>query len=346
MTRGVTPPGSACAGAGRLIVLDGADAMSVTVSDFGATLVGLRIPDRDGVRADVLLGFDAVEDYAAADNPYFGATVGRVANRISGASFELLGRRYPLEANEGRHHLHGGGARSFDRVLWTVAEERPDMVVLTYVAEDGEEGYPGQVEVEATFALVDEGLRVVYRARADASTPLALTNHAYWNLRGAGEGDVLGHEVEIAADAYTPTDGEMIPTGEIAEVAGTALDFRSPWPVGARIQELVDTPALGYDHNYLRRRGPAPVAMVARVHEPGSGRTLELVTNQPCLQFYSGNRIARIAGKGGAVYTRNSGLCLEPQWYPDAVNQPGFPSAVLDWTQTYEHVSTYRFSVV
>jgi aldose 1-epimerase len=316
------------------------------VTNHGATLVELHVPDRDGTDADVVCGFGSVEGYLSDGNPYFGATVGRVANRIAHGRFTIDGTAYVLATNETPHHLHGGERRSFDKVVWEVVEVEVDRATFRYVSPAGEEGYPGTVEALATYRLEDAELVIEYRASTDATTPINMTNHAYFNLAGAGRGDILDHELTIAAEATSEVDDELIPSGADVPVAGTALDFRTPRRVGERIEELREVPgALGYDHNYVLGDATGEVRRAAVLHDPSSGRVMEIATNQPCVQFYSGNRMDDpIAGKQGQVYGLHGALCLEPQFHPDAVNQPRFPSTLLEPGATYEHRSHYRFT--
>ena len=351
----------------RLHTLQSAAGLAARVTNHGATLVGLDVPDADGVAADVVLGFDSIDGYRSPANPYFGATIGRVANRIAHGRLSIGGEEFRLAANEPPHHLHGGQARSFDKVLWDVVEADGRQVTLRYRSPHGEEGYPGDVEVVATYRLIGRELQVTYVATTNRTTPLNMTNHAYFNLGGAGSGDILDHEVCIDADRVTTVDERLIPTGGVTHVLGTALDFRGPWRVGERIESLADVAgAHGYDHNFVLGHGPGdrgggdaacachvhtepatsttPRA-VAVVRHPPSGRFLELATNQPCLQFYSGNGLDGVDGKLGARYERHAGLCLEPQHAPDSVNQPQWPPILLEPGATYHHKTIYRFSV-
>ena len=351
----------------RLLTLASDAGLVARVTNHGATLVGLDVPDRDGVAADVLLGFDTVDGYRSPANPYFGATIGRVANRIGFGRFSIAGEQFQLATNLPPHHLHGGATRSFDKVLWEVVSADDQQVTLRYTSPDGEEGYPGDVEVAATYRLTDSQLHVTYVATTDRTTPINLTNHAYLNLGGAGSGDVLDHELQILADRTTRVDDQLIPTGDETAVLGTPLDFRQPWRVGERIGALTDVPgAHGYDHNFVLgpgvggrsgtsqacachlRHAPddstAATRRAAVLRHPPSGRVLELATNQPCLQFYSGNGLNGIDGKHGARYDRHAALCLEPQHAPDSVNQPQWPSILLEPGATYRHETTYRFS--
>jgi aldose 1-epimerase len=343
MTTMDRPFGTTHDGASARLLTLANDQLEAHLTDYGATLVGLLVPDRDGERADVVLGFDDVGPYSSPETPYLGATIGRVCNRVANGAFELGGVRYELARNEPPHHLHGGAERSFDKVVWEVDRLEPDAVTFFHVSPDGEEGYPGRVEASATYRLIDDALRIEYRAVTDAPTPLNMTNHAYYNLHGAGRGDILDHEIELMADGYTPVDDGLIPTGEIAEVVGTPLDLRVPTTIGDRIGDLAGTAAKGFDHNVVVRGAAGEPRLAARVHDPVSGRVLEVITDQPALQFYSGNGIGELAGKDGATYRAHAGLCLEPQVHPDAINQPSFPSVVVEPGQAYRHVTVLRF---
>jgi len=340
-----TPFGTATDGAAtQLFTLTGDDGIIVRVCDLGATLVEVHLPDRDGVIADVALGFDSAAGYQSSANPYFGATVGRVAGRIAGAEFSLDGRSYRLAAGEPPHALHGGPDRALSAVLWEVVRTADDEVVLTYTSPDGEEGYPGNVTVTARYTLHGDTLEVHYEAVTDAATPVNLTNHAYWNLAGAGSGTILDHELQIFASRFTPSDRELIPTGEIAPVVGTAVDFQRPRRIGDRIDKVSAPPTLGYDHNLLLADDARGLRAAARLRDPASGRRLELETNQPGVQLYTGNRLDGQRGKGAQVYDRFGGVCLEPQAPPDAVHRPEFPSVILRPGETYSHISVFRFS--
>jgi aldose 1-epimerase len=258
--------------------------------------------------------------------------------------FTIDGTEHRLAANEPPHAIHGGPDRAFSMVRWELGHADDHEVVLRYTSPDGEEGYPGTVEATARYRLTGHELEIRYEATTNQRTPINLTNHTYWNLAGAGNGTVLDHEITIAAERYTPTDEELIPTGAIDPVKGTPLDLRTPTRIGERIGELESTRSSGYDHNYVVDGEPGRLRLAARVHDPASGRVLELHTDQPGVQFYSGNRLSGGVGKDGRSYARNGGLCLEPQHFPDAVHQPGFPSILLEPGDTYVHVSRYRFT--
>lgn len=315
------------------------------VSDHGATLVELHVPDRIGTVADVVLGFDDVGGYESPRNAHFGGTIGRVANRIANGTFALAGRRYELARNEPPHHLHGGGARAFDRVLWQVVAHDADAVVLRHVSPAGEEGYPGTVEVTATYRATEQDLTISYHATADAATPLDLTNHTYFNLRGDGDATILDHELQVLADHVLVVDAGLVPTGELAEVGSTPLDLRMPTPLRDRVAALAGTPALGLDHHYVLDGAQDEPRTVARLDDPSTGRRLEVLTDQPGLQVYTGNRLdPPVTGKHGHRYVRHGGLCLEAQHLPDAVHHPHFPTVVLEPGATYEHTTVHRFA--
>ncbi|MCA8973130.1 MAG: galactose mutarotase [Planctomycetes bacterium] len=324
-----------------------ADRLEIDVTDHGATLVAVRAPDPAGTLADVVFGFDDVSGYESSANQYFGCTTGRVCNRICKGEFTLDGYTYHLATNNGPNHLHGGGKRSLDKVHWTgevIDSGASPAVRFTYRSRDGEEGYPGNLDIAVTYRLDGEGMHIDYRATTDARTPVNLTNHAYWNLAGAGAATVLDHELWINADRYTPVDDTLIPTGAIEPVTW-ALDFRKPTRVGLRIATLDGTSALGYDHNYvLQGTGMRHIATLRHVE---NGRGFELFSDQPGLQFYSGNFLNGNVGgigKGGAVYGYRSGLCLETQHFPDSVNHPHFPNTILEPGHEYRTRSTWRFA--
>lgn len=317
------------------------------ISSYGASLIELHAPDRAGRFADVVLGFDTRSEYTLHPNLYFGSTIGRTANRIGGASFEVAGVTYQLAANDGRNHLHGGAVRSFDKVVWDAEERTGDSgtaAVLRYMSPHLEEGYPGQLEARLTYTLTDrDELRIDYEARSDRATPVSLTHHSYWNLAGDGSRTILDHELQVDADSYTAVDSELIPTGTVESVDSTALDFRKPSRIGSRIGELEDTGARGYDHNYvLSSSSDRLVALAARLRDPESGRVLEVWTDRPCMQFYSGNFMPPVVGKRGVHYVQRGGMCLEPQAYPDAMHHPNFPSIVLHPGEVYRTTTAYR----
>lgn len=333
----------------ELYTLSNANGMVAKIMTRGATLVELDVPDRDGNIEDVVLGFDDVAGYESDRNQYFGCTAGRVANRIAKGRFTLNGKEYTLAINNEPNHLHGGVERSLDKVVWQAREvERRSGkgVRFTYTSPDGEEGYPGNLSAVVTYTLDDNNnLRIRYRAETDAPTPVNLTNHSYFNLAGQGSDTVLNHELMINADKYTPTDDTLIPTGEIASVEGTPLDFRHSHVIGDRIGELVETAALGYDHNFVLNEGERGPTLCARLRDPESGRVLTVRTTEPGVQFYSGNFLFGQKGKGGKEYPLRSAVCLETQHFPDSVNHPEFPSMILEPGEVYQHVCVYGFSV-
>jgi len=317
---------------------------SVCIANYGGIVTALRVPDRKGTLRDVVLGFDSLDRYLAG-HPYFGALIGRYGNRIAGGKFELDGKTYKLATNDGGNHLHGG-VRGFDKAVWNAGEIMRDgagSLELKYKSLDGEEGYPGNLSVTVVYEWTDcNELRISYEAATDAATPVNLTHHSYFNLNGEGSQDVLDEQVMIMADRYTAVSGSLIPTGEIGDVRGTALDFTAPHPIGERIGEITG----GYDHNYvLNQKGNEP-ALAARVFAPGSGIVIDVLTTEPGLQFYSGNFLdGTLKGKSGKAYTKNSGFCLEAQHFPDSPNHPTFPSTVLRPGQAYRQTTIYRFSV-
>jgi aldose 1-epimerase len=338
--------------AARLFTLSNARGLRADITDFGGTVVRLLAPDRRGALADVVLGFDRVEDYIAL-SPYFGGIIGRCGNRIAGGKFSLDGHTYQLAKNNTPNgvpcHLHGGVA-GFDRVLWRaepLSSDEGQALRLTYRSPDGEEGYPGNLDVAVTYTVTSENeLRIGYSATTDRATPVNLTNHSYFNLQGEGAGDILGHELTIHAQSYTPVDRGLIPLGQVVPVAGTPFDFRAPHPIGERVDAPDDQLrfAGGYDHNFALDRRDGSLALAARVVEPASGRTLEVLTTEPGLQFYSGNFLTgAFAGKNGHVYGHRSGFCLESQHFPDAPNQPAFPSVILRPGDTLQSTTVYRF---
>jgi aldose 1-epimerase len=313
---------------------------------YGAILTELHVADRNGKLEDVVLGFDNLKDYLAG-HPMFGATVGRVANRIAKGKFTLDGKEYRLAVNSGPNSIHGG-RKGFDKVVWRAETlTKPDGVAvqLNYRSPDGEEGYPGNLSTTVTYTLTNENeLKITYAATTDKPTPVNLTNHSYFNLSGVKDGDVLGHELMLAADEYTPADATLIPTGEIRPVRGTPLDFTRPTPIGARIAELKPTLG-GYDHNFVLRGGGKSLVLAARVYDPKSGRVMEMFTTEPAVQLYTANFLdGKRKGKGGVAYGKHQGLCLEAQHFPDSVNHPNFPSIILRPGGTYTQTTVYKFS--
>jgi len=327
-----------------------ANGAEAKISNYGGTVVSLVVPDRDGQLGDVVLGFDTLEEYVE-QSPYFGCIVGRYANRVGKSRFVLDGVEYTLTQNEGENQLHGG-IKGFDKVVWGAEPVRSDDAVgltLAYLSKDGEEGYPGNLSVKVGYYLTDgDELRIEYFATTDKPTVVNLTNHCYFNLAGAGSGDVLGHELMINADRFTPTDEHSIPTGELRSVKGTPMDFTQPTAIGARIERDDEQLRLGqgYDHNWVLNKPEGSLGLAARAYEPTTGRVLEVYTTEPGVQFYAGNFLdGSITGKGGRVYDRHDAFCLETQHFPDSPNNPNFPSTVLRPGEEYRQTTIYRFSV-
>jgi aldose 1-epimerase len=324
-----------------LFTLTNAHGVVAKVTNYGAILTELHVPDKQGKLGDIVHGFDNLGQYLKG-HPYFGATVGRVANRIAKGTFTLDSKTYKLAINNGPNALHGG-LKGFDKVVWKAEPQAGAAVKFSYTSPDGEEGYPGTLKVTVTMALTDANeLSIDYSATTDKATPVNLTNHSYFNL--AGSGDVLGYELMLAADAYTAVDGALIPTGEIKPVQGTPLDFTSSTPMGARFSQIKANP-VGYDNNFVLRSGGKSLALAARVHDPKSGRVLEVLTTEPGIQLYTANFLdGSLKGKGGAVYGRHSAFCLEAQHFPDSVNHPSFPSTILQPGQTYRQTTVHKFT--
>jgi len=329
--------------------LSNGDGMSVRIIALGAAIQSLSVPDRRGVKEDVVLGYDSPQDYLAKPQ-YFGATVGRYANRIARGKFTLDGRQYQLETNDGPNHLHGG-VHGLDKVLWKIDEVTsgpPARVVLSYVSPDGAGGYPGTLQITATYSLgAQNELSIEYRAKTDRPTIVNITNHTFFNL--AGTGDVLGHALTLPAEQYTPVDARLIPTGELRSVAQTPFDFRRPRVIREFIRDGRDEQlriGRGYDHNFVISGRPGELRLAARLEDRGFGRILEVLATAPGLQFYSGNFLdGTVVGKGGRIYRQGDALCLEPQLFPDTPNHPSFPSARLDPGQEYVNKMVFRFSV-
>lgn len=344
-TVGATPDGALL----EQYTLTNAAGLRASFLNYGATWTALHMPDRHGVFGDILLGFDHPTSYLGA-HPYIGSLIGRVGNRIAHGRFTLHGVEYILATNDGPNHLHGGTI-GFDRRIWQVQAHETDAgpaVEFRYTSPDGEEGYPGNLSVVVVYTLTNQNeVRIDYTAQTDRDTPVNLTNHAYFNL--AGGGDILTHELEIPASNFLPTDTVSIPYGEIRPVAGRPQDFRTRTAIGARIDDPDDEQirnARGYDQTWVLDKPAGTLGFAARVYEPTSGRVLEVETTEPGMQFYTGNFLdGSVIGKGGVAYTRRSGLCLETQRFPDAPNQPNFPSIILTPGATYRQTTIYRFGV-
>jgi aldose 1-epimerase len=337
----------------ELYTLTNGKGAEAAIMTYGGILVSLRVPDRGGKLDDVVLGFDTLDGYLSdPPPPYFGALIGRYGNRIGKGRFTLNGMEYKLAQNNGENHLHGG-VRGFDKVVWKAKTPSPQSLELTYLSKDGEEGYPGNLTSTVTYTLTDNNeLKLDYSATTDKDTIVNLTNHSYFNLAGQGQGHILAHMMTIHADRFLPVDAGQIPTGELKSVEGTPFDFRQPHMIGERIDEADEQlkGGGGYDHCYvlksyvLKAAGAAP-ELAVRVSEPKSGRVMEVLTTEPAVQFYTGNKLdGRFHGKGGKVYARRYGFCLETQHYPDSPNKPGFPSVVLKPGERYQTTTIYRFS--
>jgi aldose 1-epimerase len=337
-----------------LYTLTNANGMEMRVTNYGGIIVSLKVPDRTGTLGDVVLGYNRLEDYVK-DTPYFGAIVGRYGNRIGGAKFTLDGKTYQLTANDGVNTLHGG-LKGFDKLVWTVTSaERADapQLQLTLTSKDGDEGYPGTLQMTVTYTLTDANTLIVdYRARTDKATPVNVTQHSYFNLAGEGVGTIDGHVMQIHADRYTPVAKGLIPTGELASVAGTPLDFRTPTAIGARITSTHPQMVLGggYDHNWVINwpSGMAAdkLAPVLRVVEPTTGRTLEVESTEPGVQVYSGNFLdGHHVGKSNRPYVKRAAFCVETQHFPDSPNKPNFPSTIVRPGTDYLSQTVFRFGI-
>ncbi len=327
-----------------LYTLTNSRGLRARITNFGATLVSLHVPDRNGSLDDVVLGFDSLDGYVT-QSAYIGVTAGRYANRIGRGRFVLDGTEYKLAVNNGPNHLHGG-IRGFDKVVWntleTMAGEDAVWVKMTYLSKDGEEGYPGNLTCTVTYTLTNaDELRISYEGWTDKKTVVNLTNHSYWNLAGHGSGEILGHELTIEADHFTVVDAGLIPTGAIASVHDMPLDFTRPRMIGARLHQLAN----GYDHNYVLHGKAGTLKLCAQAREPRTGRIMEIHTTEPGVQFYTGNFLdGSLIGKEGNCYGKHAGFCLETQHFPDSPNRPKFPSVVLGPDQKYTSLTVYEFS--
>ncbi|WP_210520030.1 aldose epimerase family protein [Hymenobacter terricola] len=332
----------------QLFTLRNANGVTATITNYAGTLTSLLVPDKNGKLGDVILGFDDVSGYTSPAfrkaNPYFGALIGRYGNRIKGGKFTIDGKAYQVGVNNGVNSLHGGKI-GYDQVIWQAepgTSADGQTLTLKYLSKDGEEGYPGNLNVTVVYTLTnDNALKIDYTATTDKATPINLTNHAYFNLNhGAGK-DILGHEVTIPADRYTVVDAGLIPTGELKPVKGTPFDFTAPHAIGERIAQVPG----GYDHNWVLNTATGQHS-AATVYEPVTGRTLEVTTDQPGIQFYTGNFLdGSLKGKGGTVYGKHAGFCLETQHFPDSPNEPRFPNTILKPGETFHSTSTYTFGV-
>jgi len=338
---GKTPDGQAV----DLVTMKNPTGIEARIITYGGIIVSMKTPDRGGKSGDVVLGFDKLDGYTK-EHPYFGAIIGRYGNRIAAGKFTLDGVEYELATNNEANHLHGG-IKGFDKVVWTIQESKAEgneaVLVLKYLSKDGEEGYPGNLDCTVTYTLTaDNELKMRYQAATDEPTVLNLTNHSYWNLAGQGTGDILAHELMLNADGYTPVDEGLIPTGEIASVKETPMDFTEPKTIGSRIKQ-VDIG--GYDHNFALNGKTGEMKLCARVFEPTSGRVMEIRTTEPGVQFYTGNFLdGTLTGKGGKVYQKHYAFCLETQHFPDSPNKPDFPSVVLRPGEKYDITTVHKFS--
>lgn len=332
-----------------LYTLTNARGAVVKITNYGGIITHMLVPDKSGKMGDVVLGYDNVADYIKA-SPYFGALVGRYGNRICKGKFSLNGKQYTLAVNNGENALHGG-LKGFDKVVWNAKEletAKGPALELIYVSKDMEEGYPGTLTSKVVYTWThDNELKLDYEATTDKDTVVNLTHHGYYNLAGAGERDNLDHEVMIAADRFTPVDKTLIPTGELKAVKGTPFDFTKPTKIGARVNQEDDQIKYGggYDHNWVLNNSSGRLALAATVHDPASGRFMEVFTTEPGLQFYGGNFLdGTNIGKGGKVYRRRYGFCMETQHFPDSPNQASFPTTVLKPGQVYKQTTVYKFS--
>jgi len=345
------PFGKADGKAVHLYTLTNANGMKMRVTNYGGIVVSLEVPDKNGKPGDIVLGYNDLDSYIK-NSPYFGSIVGRYGNRIGNAKFSLNGSEYKLAANNGTNSLHGG-VKGFDKVIWKAKEVKRKNAVgleLTYLSRDGEEGFPGNLDVKVLYWLTnDNEFRIEYTAVTDKPTVVNLTQHSYWNLAGEGSGDILGHELMLNAERYTPVDKGLIPTGKLPSVKGTPMDFTRPAAIGSRIsdKDIQLQYGGGYDHNWvLNGKNHGEMSLAAALYEKSSGRFMEIYTTEPGIQFYSGNFLdGTITGKSGKPYKFRGGLCLETQHFPDSPNKPEFPSVVLKPGETYTTTTVYRFSV-
>jgi len=331
----------------NLYTLTNSHGMEVRAMNYGGIIVSIRVPDRKGEFADVVLGHDTLEGYVP-NPPFIGAIVGRYANRIANGTFTLDGKKYDLPKNDGPNTLHGGVDKTFNKVVWDDEPLGKHGVAFTYLSKDGEEGFPGNLKVKVTYELTDENALVIhYEATTDKATPINLSQHSYFNLAGEGSGDILNQELMLNADRFTPVDKNLIPTGELRSVKGTPFDFTTSTKMGARIDDSYDQMVLGhgYDHNFIINRKGEGLTLAARAYDPTSGRVLEVSTTQPAVQFYTGNFLdGTVTGKQGHVYKRRNAFCLETQHYPDSPNHPDFPTTILKPGETFKSETVFKFS--
>ena len=323
--------------------LTNANGMQASIINYGGTITKLTAPGKDGKFGDVVLGYESLDGYLQKGNPYFGALIGRYGNRIAKAKFTLNGKTYTLAANNNGNTLHGGN-KGFDKVVWTAEKQSDSSLKLTYHSKDGEEGYPGNLDVTVVYTLTaDNALKIDYTATTDKATPVNLTNHAYYNLSAGTDSTILDHELQINANKYTPVDTLLIPTGQIADVKGTPMDFTASKPVGKDIAQVKG----GFDHNWVLNKTGNELSKAATLYHPKSGRVMEVYTTEPGIQFYSGNFLDGTLANtvGGAKYVQHAALCLETQHFPDSPNHPNFPNTILKPGETYKSTTVYKFSV-
>jgi aldose 1-epimerase len=331
----------------RLITLKNKNGLTAQITNYGAIIVSIDVPDRNGKIADVVQGYDTIDEYISGNGPYMGAVVGRCANRIGKGIFTLNNREYKLAINNGPNHLHGG-INGFSKVVWEVMETKANMVHLQYISVNGEEGYPGKVKVTVVYTLTDNNeLRLDYRATTDSATLLNLASHSYFNLAGEGSGDAMDQELQINAKFFTPTDDTNVPTGEILSVKGTPMDFTVSKRIGKDINQNYEQLKFGngYDHNWVLNHPANQTGLAATAFDPKSGRVMEVFTTQPGVQLYTSNWMDNEKGKGGKLYQKRWAFCLETQHFADAINNPHFPSVILNPGEEYKHSCIHRFSV-
>jgi aldose 1-epimerase len=333
-----------------IYTLTNSKGVEAKIINYGAVVVSLKVPDRGGNFVDVVLGYDTLDGYLN-DTAYLGVILGRFGNRIAKGKFSLNGTEYTLVKNNGENHLHGG-TKGFDKVVWRakpVTNKNVASLELNYLSRDGEEGYPGNLSVKVIYTLTDDNeLKIDYLATTDKDTIINLSNHSYFNLAGAGSGDILSHQLQINASQFTPTDSGSIPTGELRNVKGTPFDFSAPTAIGARIEDADEQLKFGngYDHNFVFNKNANELKLAAKVSEPKSGRGLEVYTTEPGMQFYAGNFLTNIKGKNGKIYGKRHGFCLETQHFPDSPNRAEFPSVTLKPNQKYSQTTIYKFVVL
>lgn len=333
----------------EIYTLTNSKGVEARITTYGAALVSLKVPDNKGALADVVLGYDTVDGYVS-DTAYFGATIGRYGNRIAKGKFTLDGKVYSLATNNGENHLHGG-PKGFHKRIWKAkpyTDANGVNLEFIYTSKDGEEAYPGKLNVKVVYTLTDNNeIKLNYSATSDKNTIINLTNHSYFNLAGAGSGTILNHQLQINADQFTPTDAGSIPTGELQNVKGTPMDFTAPTAIGERIDQSFEQLVLGkgYDHNWVLNKTGNALTSIAKAYEPTSGRVLEVFTTEPGVQFYSGNFLDGVKGKNGKIYQKRDGFCLETQHFPDSPNKPNFPSTFLKANQPFSSTTVYKFSI-